>query len=59
MRLVFEVETMKQIKVVLSKLNDYAIKLNKTNKREYRMFFKPHVMANVISKQFDDSSEED
>lgn len=50
---------MKDIKNTLNHLNDYAIKVNKKNKTDYKMFFKSVVIGNVISKYFSDSEKEE
>lgn len=52
-------EEMKDIKNTLNHLNDYAIKVNKKNKTDYKMFFKSVVIGNVISKYFSDSEKEE
>lgn len=42
----------------MNQLNEYAVMLNKKSKREYRIIFKPHLIANIISKKFEDSTYE-
>jgi hypothetical protein len=46
-----------QIKKTVENFNDYTIELNKNYKKEFKIYLKPQLIANCISKLFGDSDE--